>query len=128
MSTFSFRKEAVEKAEKDFQKIETADDMRKILYALAKLMANFIPLKEMSLVGFIWLSMREWQQDNSKTILEATTTVETRIQVAGELFSRLQAKLEPLLKNTDDQQHLAEAIEAGFKYYKENFANRAFKQ
>ena len=66
--TLKFNEEDVNKAEKDYKKLNLDKFQREAINKIALLMDHFLDLKLNAIKGSMWLTIRQWQEDNQKSI------------------------------------------------------------
>ena len=120
-----FRDSEVEQVEKDFEKITLAPEQRGIVEGIAKIMAQFVPISEIALRGFIWKAITEWQVNSNRTLDELSTSEpKERLEVVKIMFTSAEKDLKKVLRNKSDESTITNAIEKGFNYYKNSFSER----
>jgi hypothetical protein len=124
--TLKFNKEAIQEAEDYYNTLHLASGQRIIAQGIAKIVANYIPLDVMPLMGFIWRVMRTWQIEHKIDMKEVGEkfTGQQKIKVVSELIDMAYKDLTRVLINKEQEPLLKKGLNEVFEFYKKNFAYR----
>ena len=77
----NFNNKDLTDAEDYYKKLHVEPSQRRIVRALAKVMVKYIEISEMSIMGFCWRALGEWQTIHKKSVSDiANMTPENRIK------------------------------------------------
>lgn len=129
METIKFQKEAVERAEEELRRIDIDPNYRQMTIGFVKLLQEHIDLPEIVLKGNVWLTIKQWQMENHKTIADVQNMPpQERFAAGKEMFMLGKERTKRLLANRGEQEELVDkAYEIVFQKYIE-FAQKGFQQ
>jgi len=129
METIKFQKDAVEKAEDEFKKIDIDPAYRQMTFGFVKLLQQHLDLPEIVLKGNVWLTIKQWQMENQKTIADVQKMPpQERFAAGKEMFMMGKERTKHLLAEREKQEELVDkAYEIVFQKYVE-FAKQGFQQ
>ena len=124
-NNLNFKPKSIQEAEDYYKKIHMAPEQKNIVLAMTKLFAQYLPIPERALSGFMWRNIKDWQIQHQKDLSEIVkATPAERINVAQEIFNLFGESLKRILVSEEQEPILNETIVKGMKIYKEQFANR----
>ena len=116
-SILEFRKESISQAEKDFSKLQLTPELKQAVAGSAQIYAQFIPMSQLAIKGFIAMTMRDFQvQEKLDTATIYKFPKEKRERYVQIMENMLQDKLEKVLRNPDQKMALREAIKKAHEY------------
>jgi len=112
-----FRKEAISQAEKDFSKLQLTPEQKQVIAGAAQLYAQFIPMSQLAIKGFIAMTMRDFQvQEKLDTATINQFPREKREMYMKKMSKILQDKLEKVLFRPEQKSALQEAVKKAYEY------------
>lgn len=121
----NFNNKDLTDAEDYFKKLHVEPSQRRIVRALAKVMVKYIEISEMSIMGFCWRALQEWQAINKKNVSDiADMTPENRIKAVSELIDMVGANFKKILLDKEKESIVDEGLDEVLAFYKKLYANR----
>ncbi|MFX1274842.1 MAG: hypothetical protein ACFFBP_14660 [Promethearchaeota archaeon] len=119
MSELIFNKKIIKEAENDFKKINLTKIARENLDQTAQIFAQYLPISEMALKGFILYCMQEYQVKNKIDLSSFyDSTPEEKKKIIGSMAELLQARLTKLLIKPEQKPILDNAFNEVIKFLK----------
>ena len=88
IKNLKFDQVEIEKAEKDFSRLQLHPGQRGMVDSMSKIMTGFLPISELSIKGFTWKVMQNWQTNNQKTMEDLhTMTMDETIEATKEMLA-----------------------------------------
>ena len=126
MSKFiEFQEIKLDEAINALKTVDITPEQTAILKEIVKILCEFIPIREVELLGFITIGFASYQKEHNIKISNiASFSPEERIRIIGEIFSSSSQKMKIALQNKADIDLIDEGVKLAFQYYKENYAFR----
>lgn len=128
VETLIFKLSSIEKAEEEYKKLNITAEQHGRLNSFVKIIAQYIPLPERALRGFMWRAIREDQVERHVDLAEEAriadqreVDLETRIAGIENILSRLKNNLTRLLVHSEQEPLLDKAFDKVIDFYKEQF-------
>lgn len=126
-----FKDKSIELAIVDFYSLEFVEyreDQSHIVKFIAELLHKRLSINDLAMQGFIMRAIRKWQIESGIKVSQLLTKApKERILNVGLMFENLRTELRSVLKNSNTEDLLDEAIEEAFKAYIDNYSNRKSK-
>ena len=115
----------LEKAAKDYERLNLEPMQREKVVQLASLCVRYLPIKEIAMRGFISRALREWQVEN-KTDFKDTLgwSKNQQINLTKEVMDIMKRTMVKSLVKPEQEPALDAAINAAFNFLKEAINNR----
>ena len=121
----NFNNKDLTEAEDFYKKLRVEPSQRRIVRALAKVMVKYIEISEMSIMGFCWRALGEWQTKHKKSVSDiANMTPENRIKSVSELTDMVGANFKKILLDKEKEPIVDEGLKEVLAFYKKLYANR----
>jgi len=122
--TFSlnFQKEAISDIELNYVKVQIRPEQLKLIKEISNLMNEHINIPILALRGMIWKALKDWQNNNKKTIADISNMSSAqKVFVVKQIFNFCKDCMKSLLSTPKEEAELYVDIiyEKIFKYYLE---------
>ncbi len=111
---------------KSLEKIDVDKVQRQIIGDFADIISKETNLSKMVIKGFLWKSLRKWQEihgmTHSDTEKDTTISPEERIQQTTEIFELFKPQV--ISSAEVDEKDLEFAIKKSLRHYEQKYANR----
>ena len=111
--SLKFNKEEVSKVEKDYKKLTLDTYQREAIDKIARLMKHFLNLKLNAIKGSMWLTIKQWQEKNKKTLSDiGLLPREAQEEALIELISLGKKRIKKMMVRPEEQSdHLDTAFQ-----------------
>ncbi len=111
--TLRFKDQDVKKAKKDYKNLKLDEFQRDAINKIALLMNHYINLPLKAIKGSMWLTVKQWQEENKTTIQEIKElSREQQEQVMIRLMSIGKERIKKMMRNPEKQ---VEALDTAFQ-------------
>ena len=102
--SLKFNKEEVSKVEKDYKKLALDIYQREAIDKIARLMKHFLNLKLNAIKGSMWLTIKQWQEKNKKTLSDiGLLPREAQEEALIELISLGKKRIKKMMARPEEQ-------------------------
>jgi len=121
----NFKSKDLTDAEEYYKKLHIESSQRRIVRALAKVMVKHIEISEMSIMGFCWRALQEWQKKHKTDVSEISNMdPENRIKSVSELIDMVGANFKKILLDKEKEPAVDKGLKEVLAFYKKLYANR----
>jgi len=111
--SLKFNEEEVNKAEKDYRKLTLDKFQRDAIDKIAHLMMHFLNLKLNAIKGSMWLTIKQWQENNKKNLSDIELLPrEAQEEALIELITLGKARIKKMMVPTEEQN---DALDTAFQ-------------